>query len=155
MGQACSRRSQVFIRDVPSFNTFPRPGCFPEKREAGFHARVVEKTADRDATTHLSPPIPFDQVLDDGLQRYPVQWIARMGSTHGGIPNGIGLMTEDKRLIASSLLNQMATHTSPTRNPAGGYVLRLRSSAKRAKGVKVEGGSCVRPDGGSAGGSAT
>ena len=86
------------MRDVPSFDTFPRPGCFSEKREAGFHARVVEKTANRDATTHLSPPIPFDQLLDDGLQRDAVQGVAGMrSSAHEGIPNGIGPMTEDKR----------------------------------------------------------
>jgi len=94
----------------------------------------VEKTADRDATTHLSPPIPFDQVLDDGLQRNPVQWIARMGKIHDRIANGMGLMADFS---------------------ASCYVLRLRNPARWAKGVKVEGRSCVRPDGGSADGSAT
>jgi hypothetical protein len=100
-------RSEVFICDVPSFDTFPRPRCFSEKREAGFHARVVEKTADRNATTHLSPPIPFDQVLDDGLQRNPVQWIARMGKIHDHIANGMGLMADIFSILLCLALAQV------------------------------------------------
>jgi hypothetical protein len=84
-----------------------------------------------------------------------VQGVAGMRSTHEGIANGMELMTEDKRLIASSILKPMTTHTSPTSQPESGYVVRLRNSARWAKGVKVEGRSCVRPDGGSADGSAT
>jgi hypothetical protein len=74
--------SPVFVGDVPSFDPFSRPGHFSEKREAGFHARVVEKTADWDATAHLGPAIPLDQFRDDGLQCDPVQWIAGMRGTH-------------------------------------------------------------------------
>ena len=103
MGQACSRRSQVFIRDVPPFDPFPRPGCFSEKRETGFHAGVKEETADRDATSHLGPPKPFDQFLDNGLQRDPVQRVAGMRNTHARKANDMRLMAEDEPLIAYSL----------------------------------------------------
>lgn len=61
-------RSHAFIRNVPPFDPFSRPGRFSEKREAGFHARVVEETADRDAAPHLGPPKPHDEFCDDGLQ---------------------------------------------------------------------------------------
>jgi hypothetical protein len=59
--------SHVFIRDIPPFDPLPRPGRFPEKREAGFHAGVVEETADRDPAPHLGPPIPLDEFRDNGL----------------------------------------------------------------------------------------
>ena len=73
INKAGSRRSHVFfICDVPPFDPFPRPGRFTEKREAGFHAGVVEETADRNAATHLGPAMPLDQFLDNGLQCDPV-----------------------------------------------------------------------------------
>jgi hypothetical protein len=100
---AGSLRSHVFIGDVPSFDPLPRPGGFSEKREAGFHAGVVEETADRDATPHLGPPIPLDQFLNDGLQRDPVQRIAGMGNTHERMANDMGLMAKDLKLIAYSI----------------------------------------------------
>jgi hypothetical protein len=106
MGQACSRRSQVFIRDVPPFDPFPRPGCFSEKRETGFHAGVMEETADRDATSHLGPPKPFDQFLDNGLQRDPVQRVAGMRNTHARKANDMRLMAEDEPLIAYSIYHE-------------------------------------------------
>jgi hypothetical protein len=65
--KAGNRHSHVFIRDVPTLDPFPRPGCFSEKREAGFHAGVVEETADRDTAAHLGPPIPLDEFRDDGF----------------------------------------------------------------------------------------
>jgi hypothetical protein len=68
----------LFIRDVPPFNSLPCPGRFPEECEARFYAGVVEKTADRDPTPHLGPPIPFDEFFDDGLQSNSMQWIAGM-----------------------------------------------------------------------------
>jgi len=51
----------------PPFNPLPGPGSFAEKRETGFHAGVVEETADRDAAPHLGPPIALDEFRDDGL----------------------------------------------------------------------------------------
>ena len=90
MDGAGSLRSPIFIRDVPPFDPLSRPGRFSEKREAGFHAGVVEETADRDATPHLGPPIPFDQFLDNGLQRDPVQRIAGMRNTHERMANDMG-----------------------------------------------------------------
>src|SRR6185295_4364108 len=35
-----------------------------------------------------------NQLLEDGLQRNPVQWIARMGKIHDRIANGMGLMAD-------------------------------------------------------------
>lgn len=98
-----SLHSHVFIRDVPPFDPLSRPGRFSEKREAGFHAGVVEETADRDATPHLGPSIPLDQFLDDGFQRDPVQRIAGMRNTHERMVNDMGLMAEDYKLIAYSI----------------------------------------------------
>ena len=96
-------RLHVFIRDVPPFDPLSRPGRFSEKREAGFHAGVVEETADRDATPHLGPSIPLDQFPDDGLQRDPVQRIAGMRHTHERIVNDMGLTAKDYKLIAYSI----------------------------------------------------
>jgi len=45
----------------------------------------MEKTADRDATPHLGPPIPLDQLADDGLQRDAVQGVAGMGDGRSGM----------------------------------------------------------------------
>lgn len=88
--EAGSLGSPVFIRDVPPLDSLPRPGRFPEKRETGFHAGIVEETADRDATSHLGPPKPFDQFLDNGLQRDPVQRVAGMRNTHARKANDMG-----------------------------------------------------------------
>jgi hypothetical protein len=65
--RAASLRSDVFICKVPPFDPLPGPGRFAEKRETGFHAGVVEETADRDAAPHLDPPILLDEFRDDGL----------------------------------------------------------------------------------------
>ena len=67
------------LREKPPFDPLARPGRFPQKREAGLHAWGVEETADRDATPHLGPPMPRNQLADDGRQRDPVQRIAGMG----------------------------------------------------------------------------
>ena len=78
----CSKGETEFLlelREKPPFDLLARPGRFPQKREAGLHAWVMEETADRDATPHLGPPMPLDQLADDGLQRDPVQRIAGMG----------------------------------------------------------------------------
>ncbi|OAI45383.1 hypothetical protein AYO43_08220 [Nitrospira sp. SCGC AG-212-E16] len=101
-GQAESLGLHIFIRDVPPLDSLPRPGRFPEKCETGFHAGIVEKTADRNATPHLSPPIPIDQFFDNGFQRNPVQRIAGMGKTHDRMANGMGLTADDSGQIAYS-----------------------------------------------------
>ena len=98
-----SLRSHVFIGDVPPFDTLPRPGRFTEKREAGFHAGIVEKTSDWDTATHLGPPIPFNQFLDDGFQRDPVQRIPGMRNTHECMANDMGLIAGVESLIAYSI----------------------------------------------------
>jgi len=104
--EAVSLGSPVFIRDVPPFDSLPRPGRFPEKRETGFHAGIVEETADRDATPHLGPTIPFDQFLDNGFQCNPVQRIARMGKTHDRMANGMWRMADDLGQIAYSIYRE-------------------------------------------------
>ena len=103
MDGADSSRLAVFIGDVPPFDPLPRPGCFPEKRETGFHAGVMEETADRDTPPHLGPSIPLDQFLDDGLQCDPMQWIAGMRCIHERMVNGMGPIAEDERQIAYSI----------------------------------------------------
>ena len=110
MGQACSRRSQVFIRDVPPFDPLSRPGRFPEKRETGFHTGIMEETADRDATPHLGPAISFDQFFDDGFQRNPVQRIAGMCGTHERMANGIWVKATDQ--VADVCLGNIARKRS-------------------------------------------
>jgi hypothetical protein len=60
-------RSADFIREVPPFDPLPGPRRFAEERETGFYAGVVEKTADRDTTAHLGPPILLDKFCEDGL----------------------------------------------------------------------------------------
>jgi len=94
--KACSGHLHVFIGDVPPFDPFPRPGCFPEKREAGFHARIMEETADGDPASHLCPTISLDQFFDDGFQCDSVQRIAGMGGIHERMANGIGVMAADQ-----------------------------------------------------------
>lgn len=99
-------RSHVFICDVPPFDSFSSPGCFPEKRKAGFHARIMEETADGNSASHFGPAISLDQFLDDGFQCDPVQRITGMSGTHERMANGIGVMSEDKWLIAYSILHE-------------------------------------------------
>ena len=89
-------RLHVFIRDVPPFDPLPGPGRLAEKCEAGFDTGIMKETANWDATSHLGPAIPLDQVLDDGFQRNPVQWIAGMSGTHERMANGIWVMAVDQ-----------------------------------------------------------
>jgi len=100
---AGSLRSPVLIRDVPPLDSLSCPGRFSKKREAGFHAGVVEETADRDATPHFGPAKPLDQFLEDGFQCNPVQRIAGMGNIHDCMANDMGLIAENERLIAYSI----------------------------------------------------
>ena len=90
-----ARRLHIFIRDVPPLDSLPGPGCFAKKCEAGFHAGIVEETADRDTASHFSPSISFDKFCNDCLQRNPVQGIAGMGEAHERITSGIWVMTTE------------------------------------------------------------
>ncbi len=96
MDKACNGHLHVFVCDVPALDPFPRPGCLSEKREAGFYARIMEETADGDPSTHLSPAISLNQLLNDGFQCDPVQRIAGMGGNHERMANGIGVMAADQ-----------------------------------------------------------
>lgn len=95
LDEADSPRSLVVVRDVPPFDSLPCPGRFPKKRETGFHAGIMEETADRNTTPHLSPAILLNQFLDDGFQRNSVQRIAGMGKTHDRMANGMELMANN------------------------------------------------------------
>jgi len=106
LDEADSLGSPIFICDVPPLDPLPCPGRFPEKRETGFHAGIVEETADRDATPHLGPPIPLDQFLDDGFQPNPVQWIAGMGKIHERKANDMELMTDNSGQVAYSIYHE-------------------------------------------------
>ena len=70
------------LRDVHAFYPLARPRRFAKKGKAGFDTRIIQKAADRQATTQLSPPMPLDEFSDDGLQRHTVQWIAGMAGSH-------------------------------------------------------------------------
>ena len=96
LNEADSPRLLVVIRDVPPFDSLSRPGRFPKERETGFHAGVVEKTADRNATPHLGPTIPLNQFFDDGFQSNSVQRIAGVSGTHEPMANGIWVMAADQ-----------------------------------------------------------
>ena len=67
------------LRDVPRFDPLAGPGCFAQKRQTGFYARIEKKTADGDAPPHFAPAMPLDKLIENALQRDAVQWIARMG----------------------------------------------------------------------------
>lgn len=84
--------SHVFIRDIPSFDSFSCPGSFAEKGKTGFHAGIVEEATDRDSASHLSPTISRDEVFDDGFQRNSVQGIAGMGNGHECITYGVSVL---------------------------------------------------------------
>lgn len=105
LDEADSSRSLVVIRDVPPFDSLPSPGCFPKKRETGFHAGIVEETADRNTTPHLGPAILVNQFLDDGFKGNSVQRIVGMRKTHDSTATGMELMAEVRRLISYSFPN--------------------------------------------------
>ena len=50
----------VKLRDIHPFHPLARPGRFAEKREARFHARIVEEAPHRQATAQLGPAMPLD-----------------------------------------------------------------------------------------------
>jgi hypothetical protein len=62
----------------------------------------MKETADWDTTPHLGPAISFDQFLDDGLQRNPVQRIAGMSGTHERMAADMRPITRGESLIAYS-----------------------------------------------------
>lgn len=65
--------------DEPIFDLLARPGRLAQEREAGLHGRVILETPDRYATSHLTPTVPFNELIDDVFQRDPVQRIEGMG----------------------------------------------------------------------------
>ena len=83
---AWTARAADLIRDVFEtncevffvFNFLPRPRCFPQEREAGFHGRIELKTADRNSPAHFTPTMPLHQLIEYFLQRDAVQKITGM-----------------------------------------------------------------------------
>src|SRR6185295_3191612 len=64
------------LRDEHVLDPGPRPWSFAKKRQTGFDAGIVEKTANGNAARQLLPSMPLDKSGDDGFQRDAVQWIA-------------------------------------------------------------------------------
>ena len=66
-----------------------KPGGFLAARERAWKkstrcqrinsCMIARPDPDCSPTPHLGPPIPLDQLADDGLQRDAVQWVAGMG----------------------------------------------------------------------------
>ncbi len=127
LNETDSPRSLLVIRDVPPFDSFARPWCFPKERETGFHAGVMEKTADRNATPHLGPAIPLNQFFDDGFQSNSVQRIVGMGKTHDRTANGMELTAEPRRRISYSTEHERGA--TSLKRMAGAKIARDAGSA--------------------------
>jgi hypothetical protein len=57
------------LPDKPVFDPFTSPGCFAEEREARLHRWIELKTTDGDTTTHFTPAMLLDKLVEDVLQR--------------------------------------------------------------------------------------
>lgn len=80
------QRTASFLRkfsDKPVFNFLACPGSFSQEGQARLYAGIVQETANRDATSHLNPAMPFHQLLNDSFKRNSMQWIARMRRWEG------------------------------------------------------------------------
>jgi hypothetical protein len=75
---ACGRFICQLLFDEPRFDLLACPRCFAQKRKTGLDARIELETPDWDATPHLAPTMPLDQLIENVLQRDAVQWIAGM-----------------------------------------------------------------------------
>ena len=71
-GVTTALAQSIKLRDIHPFDSLPRPGRFAEKREARFHARIVQEAPHRQATAQLSPAMAFHQFGEDGLQCHAV-----------------------------------------------------------------------------------
>lgn len=77
-GFRMKRLRQTFrcFHDEPPFNLCARPGCFAQKGQAGFHARVEKKTADRNTLPHFRPAVALDQCVQNGFECDAMQRVA-------------------------------------------------------------------------------
>ena len=82
--QSAGRRQLVvvglllLVMDKPIFNSAAGPGGFAQKGQGGFDTRIKLEAADGNALGHHRPTVPFDQLLENLLQRDAVQGIAGM-----------------------------------------------------------------------------
>ena len=67
---------------VKAFDLVTRPRRFAQKLQAGRHAGLALKAANRDALTQLIPTVMFKQSSDDGLQRRPMKRIGGLLGHH-------------------------------------------------------------------------
>jgi hypothetical protein len=61
--------------DVKVFHFFSGPGCFPQKFEAGLHARIMLKTVDVYMIAHLFPAVVINQFIKDRFQGFSVKGV--------------------------------------------------------------------------------
>ena len=70
----------LYLPDEPVFHPLTHPRRFAQEHEAGLDRGIELETTDGNAPPHLAPAMPLDKLVDNLLQRYAVQRIARMGS---------------------------------------------------------------------------
>ena len=68
---------------VQTFHLLTCPWGFTQKLQTGAHAGLVREAAYRNALAQIVPPIKVGQPGDDGLEREPVQRVARLNWTCG------------------------------------------------------------------------
>ena len=67
---------------IQLFDLFARPGGTPQELQAGFEARLIVKTADRDAPGQFGPAVLFDELCEDHFERNAVQGIIGLERGH-------------------------------------------------------------------------
>ena len=83
MGRSAGRfgsapRTGSKLGNKPAFDLLARPRHFSQERQAGFDRGIELEAPDRDAPSHLAPPMSLHQLIDDAFQRDAVQRILRM-----------------------------------------------------------------------------
>ena len=61
---------------VKRFHFCPRPRGAAEKLQGRFDAWLVVEAADFDPPAQLGPALTFDEMLENGFERFPVQRVA-------------------------------------------------------------------------------
>ena len=72
----------LVICEIQRLDARTRPGRFTQKLETRLETRVVLKTANLDAVCKHRPAVPFNEVLQDALERDPMQGIVWLFLTH-------------------------------------------------------------------------
>jgi hypothetical protein len=72
---------------VQVFHALARPGCVPQKVQAGFDARLIVKTPDGNALRQFCPAILFNQLSKDHFERNTMQGVVGLWiRDHGLFP---------------------------------------------------------------------